>query len=174
MLLVILGGVAVIAVLAATVRYWADGDAATTQSEVRAEAHEGERSEPASLPQGNLRILTGAQTRRLVRYAALLRACLARREVEMDGPTKHSRTITLVAATRAGIRHLAALTVSCAATLGDPPSPASLQAVDERTVALSVPRQCLLDPKVEARPGVQRAPRRPVLPRCGARPGMRA
>jgi hypothetical protein len=37
----------------------------------------------------------------------------------------------------------------CAEPLGPPPSPSSLQAVDARTIVLSVPKQCLLDPKTK-------------------------
>jgi hypothetical protein len=70
--------------------------------------------------------------------------------VDASTPKKGSRTITIETAGQLGLEQLVALTTSCAAPLGDPPSPASLQALDERTIVLSVPKQCLLDPKVEA------------------------
>ena len=111
----------------------------------------------AVLPQANLKILTPAQTRRLVRYAGDLRACFLRRGVDVDGPVIQSRTITLEATTDVGLKRLVALVFSCTAPpVGDPPSPSSLQVVDAQTVVLSLPKQCLLDPKVEAELSPQR------------------
>jgi hypothetical protein len=98
---------------------------------------------------GSRRVLTAAQTERLAQYATSLHSCLRRRGIDVDTPSKDARAITIKAAKAVGLERLVTLTTSCAAPLGDPPKPASLQAVDARTIALSVPKQCLLDPKVE-------------------------
>jgi hypothetical protein len=111
-----------------------------------------QRPAPARRPTHaeNRRVLTAPQTRRLVRYATALHACLARRGVEVAPPRKSSQAITLKAASNVGADQLVAEMMPCVAPLGDPPKPSSLQAVDARTIVLSVPKQCVLDPKVEA------------------------
>ena len=98
----------------------------------------------------NRRVLTAAQTRRLVRYADAIHTCLTRRGVKASAPAKDSKAITIETAEDVGLKTLAAVTTSCAAPLGEPPKPSSLQAVDARTIVLSVPKQCLLDPKIAA------------------------
>ena len=105
--------------------------------------------EPRTARDGNRRVLTGEQTRRLVRYATALHACLRHRGIDVFAPTKTPRAITIAAAAPVGLERLVALSTSCAAPIGDPPKPSSLQAVDARTIVLSVPKQCLLDPKTE-------------------------
>jgi hypothetical protein len=97
---------------------------------------------------GNRRVLTEEQTRRLARYATALHACLRSRGVDVTAPTKDSRAITIEAKKAVGLERLVALVSACAGPLGDPPRPSSLQAVDARRIVLSVPKQCLLDPKV--------------------------
>jgi hypothetical protein len=150
-LLLIVGSVIVISVVVATIASSRDSDAASRASSVlpRAAVEDGPDPNPP-LPKANLRILTPTQTRRLVRYASDLRVCFVRRRVDVNGPTIQSNAITLEATTDVGLKRLVGLIVSCTAPLGDPPSPSSLQAVDARTVVLSLPKQCLLDPKVEA------------------------
>jgi hypothetical protein len=108
------------------------------------------RAESPALPTDNLLVLTAAQTKRLVRYASALEACLTGRGIESSGPATHRRSITIEAARDVGLRRLVGVVTSCAVTLGDPPKPSSLQAVDARTIVLSLPKHCLLDPKVEA------------------------
>ena len=85
-----------------------------------------------------------------MRYATALHACLTRGGTDIAAPKKTSRAITLERARAVGVKGLVAATMSCAARLGDPPKPSSLQAIDARTIVLSVPKQCLLDPKVKA------------------------
>jgi hypothetical protein len=108
-----------------------------------------ERRDRPATHEENRRILTATETRRLVRYAGALHRCLTRRGVEAARPRKDSSAITIEMAKAVGLARLVALTTSCAGPLGDPPKPSSLQAVDARTIVLSVPKQCLLDPKVE-------------------------
>jgi hypothetical protein len=103
-----------------------------------------------SLPEGNLRVLTPAQTRRLFRYAEAVDACFARNGIATVAPVARRRTITVETRQAVGIRRLVRIVESCSGRLGDPPSPSSLQAVDARTVVLSVPKQCLLDPKTRS------------------------
>jgi hypothetical protein len=107
--------------------------------------------------EANRRVLTAEETRRLVRYAGALYACLTDRGVDVSAPRKDPRTITIEAAEAVGLERLVASATSCAAPLGDPPTPSSLQAVDARTIVLSVPKQCLLDPNTEL-PASERAP----------------
>jgi hypothetical protein len=102
------------------------------------------------LPASNLRVLSGAQTRRLLSYATAVGTCLDKHAVDVSGPTKEARTITLEIGTKVAVSRLLRLVLSCADPLGAPPSSSSLQVVDARTVVVSVPKQCLLDPKVKA------------------------
>jgi hypothetical protein len=78
-----------------------------------------------------------------------LHACLRSSGVDVSAPTKDPRAITIEAEKALGLERLVALVSACAGPLGDPPRPSSLQAVDARRIVLSVPKQCLLDPKVE-------------------------
>jgi hypothetical protein len=108
------------------------------------------RTTAAQTPaQANRRVLTAAQTQRLVRYAKALHACLVSRGVDVAAPRKSPRAITIEAANAVGLERLLAKMMPCAEPLGPPPGPSSLQAVDARTIVLSVPKQCLLDPKTE-------------------------
>ena len=122
------------------------------QDEKSERSPEPQRAAPArrTTHAENRRVLTGSQTRRLVRYATALHACLARRGMAVAPPRKSSQAITLKATRDVGADQLVAAMMPCVAPLGDPPKPASLQAIDARTIVLSVPKQCLLDPKVEA------------------------
>ena len=126
------------------------GGGGTAPAPARAVAPRGGQSVTVGLPKSNLRVLTAAQMRRLLAYASAVRTCLRRYRIAATGPTKTERTITLETNKRVGTGRLVHLVLPCAAQIGDPPSPASLQVVDSRTIALSVPKQCLLDPKIEA------------------------
>jgi hypothetical protein len=106
-------------------------------------------SEARTPAEANRRVLTAAQTRRLVRYATKLHACLTARGVEVAAPRKGPRAITIEAAKPVGLERLLAEMTPCAEPLGPPPGPSSLQAVDAQTIVLSVPKRCLLDPKTE-------------------------
>ena len=106
----------------------------------------GERVTPA---EANRRVLTAAQTRRLVRYAKTLYACLVSRGIDVASPRKGRREITIEAAEPLGLKRLVAEMTPCAEPLGPPPGPSSLQAVDAQTIVISVPKRCLLDPKTE-------------------------
>jgi hypothetical protein len=102
----------------------------------------------AGPPEWNLRILTPAQTRRLFRYAEAVESCLARHGIDTVAPVARRRTITVASREAVGLRRLVRIVGSCLGWLGDPPPPSSLQAVDARRMVLSVPKQCLLDPKI--------------------------
>jgi hypothetical protein len=103
---------------------------------------------PSPLPKGNLRILTPAQTRRLFRFAEGVESCLVRNGIDTVAPVAGRRTITVRSREAVGLTRLVRTVGSCAGQLGDPPTWASLQAVDARTFVLSVPKQCLLNPKI--------------------------
>jgi hypothetical protein len=107
------------------------------------------QSDASATPDGNRRVLTAAQTQRLVRYATALHACLTSRGLDVAAPKKDPRAITIEAAQPVGLQRLVAEMTPCTSPLGDPPRPSSLQAVDAKTIVLSVPKQCLLDPKTE-------------------------
>ena len=121
----------------------------------RSGADDGATKPAASRPQAaearreNRRVLTAEQTKRLVRYASALHACLRSRGINVAAPAKEPRAIAIETEKAVGLERLVGLVTGCAGRLGDPPSPSSLQAVDGRTIALSVPKQCLLDPKGE-------------------------
>jgi hypothetical protein len=126
------------------------GRGGTAPAPMRRVTPHGGQNGTVGLPKSNLRVLTEAQTRHLLAYAAAVRTCLRRHGIVAEGPTKTERTITLETETPVGTGRLVRVVLPCAARIGDPPPPASLQVIDERTVALSVPKQCLLDPKLEA------------------------
>jgi hypothetical protein len=107
------------------------------------------QSDARATRNGNRRVLTAAQTKRLVRYATALHACLASRGLDVAAPKKDPRAITIKAAEPVGLERLVAEMTPCTRPLGDPPKYSSLQAVDARTIVLSVPKQCLLDPKTD-------------------------
>jgi hypothetical protein len=120
-------------------------------------AHDGTSERAARTPttaaptpaEANRRVLTAAQTQRLASYAKALYACLVDRGLEVTAPRKDRRAITIEAANPVGLKQLLAEMMPCAEPLGPPPGPSSLQAVDAQTIVLSVPKQCLLDPKTE-------------------------
>jgi len=126
------------------------GGGGDAPASVRASPRGSGEGHAHGLPTSNLRVLTEVQTRRLLAYASAVRTCLRDHGVAAAEPTKAERTITLATETRVGTGRLVRLVLPCAAQIGDPPPPASLQVVDSRTIALSVPKQCLLDPKIEA------------------------
>jgi hypothetical protein len=146
-------GVAAVVVLAASAIAAAVltiGGGGTAPAPMRRVTPSSGQGGTVGLPKSNLRVLTEAQTRHLLAYAAAVGTCLRRHGIVAGGPTTTKRTITLETETPVGTERLVHLVLPCAARIGDPPPPASLQVTDERTIALSVPKQCLLDPKIEA------------------------
>jgi hypothetical protein len=126
------------------------GGGGTAPAPMRRVTPHGGQDGTVGLPKSNLRVPTEAQTRHLLAYAAAVGTCLRRHGIVAEGPTKTGRTITLETETPVGTGRLVRLVLPCAARIGDPPPSASLQVIDERTIALSVPKQCLLDPRIEA------------------------
>lgn len=117
----------------------------------------GSQSEPAREPTSyaelvaaNYRVLTVAQTTRLLDFANAFRACMSRRGVEIGKPEPLNTKIELAVSSGAGREMLARLAVACGEALGGPPPGASLQTVQEEGPAIVVylPKQCLLDLKV--------------------------
>jgi hypothetical protein len=96
---------------------------------------------------GNYRILTAAQSARLLDFAVDVRACAAEHGVTAGRPKPMRTRITL--ATNAPAAAAAHAVLACEAEIGAPPRGSSLQARKGQLV-LYLPKQCLLDPKVDA------------------------
>jgi len=110
-------------------------------------------SPPASKkspPSSNQRVLTAAQSRRLVEWSVSLGACLGQRGFELEHPdVMRSRIELAVAGSPPRVRFLQAV-VRCGDGLGGPPLKSSLQTFANKIV-IYMPRQCLLDAKVTRR-----------------------
>lgn len=98
-------------------------------------------------PQANEKVLTLAQSQRLVRWAGSFRSCLNRRGFDL-GDVNVGRT-RIELAVRHGTEFHALLRagISCGDALGGPPAASSLQTFAARIV-LYLPKRCLLDPNV--------------------------
>src|SRR2546426_8234142 len=96
-------------------------------------------------PASNFRVLSPADSERLITYARDLRECLATRAVPV-GPIVVTRAqIDIPATTELGGSVQNGL-FGCARKIGDPASDSSLQLETSRLI-LYLPRQCLLDTK---------------------------
>lgn len=98
----------------------------------------------------NYRVLTRAQTTRLLHFANGFHACLSERGLEIGTPEPLDTRIEFPVPSDANRQRLVRLAVACADGLAGPPSGATLQAVGQggSAVVLYLPKQCLLDPKV--------------------------
>ena len=96
---------------------------------------------------GNYRVLTSAQSKRLLAFAVDVRACLAEQRVQLSAPRPVRTRITL--ATEVAPKAVVQAMVACESEVGVPPVGSSLQA-RPGMVVLYLPKQCLLDPKVGA------------------------
>ena len=110
----------------------------------------GSRTSPsAAPPSSNQKVLTRAQSERLVRWAGSLRSCLRQRGYPV-GAVKLARTrIELAVPEGTEFHALVGAGVACGEALGDPPPASSLQTFADRIV-LYLPKRCLLDPNVSA------------------------
>jgi hypothetical protein len=138
----VIGGIALVAALAglALALRARDGGGEEAAPSVTATSAE---------PGSNYRVLSRAQSERLVAYAADVRRCLHDRGLDVAAP-EASRTRIELAVTRPGAAGtLARAAIHCGDTLGGPPAGSSLQ-VHRPGLGLYVPRMCLLDEKVAA------------------------
>jgi hypothetical protein len=99
-------------------------------------------------PTGNMRVLSAADTHRLLQFAERLRTCVESRGVKVGAPVA-ARTRITMRFVSAGQRRALGTVTRCGDSLGEPPQDSSLQ-VQPAQLVLYLPRQCLLDPKVTA------------------------
>jgi hypothetical protein len=107
----------------------------------------------AELVAANYRVLSPAESRRLLRFAKSFHACVNRRGISLGPPEPLNTRIEMAIQPAADREALGRVTVSCGESLGRPPPGASLQAVSRDQpddVVLYLPKQCLLDPKVKS------------------------
>jgi uncharacterized protein YceK len=103
----------------------------------------------AGPPRSNEKVLTRAQSERLVRWAGELRSCLRERGYAI-GDVQPARTrIELAVPAGTAFQPLLRDGVACGESLGDPPPGSSLQQFP-RLIVLYLPKRCLLDPDVAA------------------------
>jgi hypothetical protein len=98
---------------------------------------------------GNERVLSAADSERLVSWLRRFRSCLARRGIETGALVVTRRELSLPVKTHLPAATLLSRSVPCGEALGDPPTDSSLQArPGESRIVLYLPKRCLLDPKV--------------------------
>jgi hypothetical protein len=97
----------------------------------------------------NEKVLTRAQSQRLVDWAGALRSCLSTRGFRL-GELDVARThIELAVPDGTAFKALVRAGIACGDSLGGPPAASSLQTFADRVV-LYLPKQCLLDRDVAA------------------------
>jgi hypothetical protein len=105
----------------------------------------------ARLVAANYRVLTPAQTTRLLRFANALRACLAGRGIELAKPVAANTRLRLAIPAGVDRQRLLTAAIACGDRLGGPPTGASLQLRPHvQSLLLYLPKRCLLDRKTAA------------------------
>jgi hypothetical protein len=97
----------------------------------------------------NEKVLTRAQSERLVRWAGEFRSCLEQRGYAIGEVELAKTRIELAVPPGTAFQPLLHDGVACGESLGDPPPASSLQTFPRRIV-LYLPKRCLLDPNVTA------------------------
>jgi hypothetical protein len=103
----------------------------------------------AELIAANYRVLTPAQSRRLLRFAEAFASCIAARGIDIGEPEPRDTKIVMRVPAGTDPKRAVDEGVRCGEKLGDPPPGASL-ITRRRTIELYLPKQCLLDEKVVA------------------------
>jgi hypothetical protein len=106
-------------------------------------------SRVAAPPQSNEKVLTHAQSERLVRWAGEFRSCLRERGYSIGGVELARTRIQLAVPSGTPFQPLLHDGIACGDSLGGPPPASSLQTFASRIV-LYLPKRCLLDPNVTA------------------------
>jgi hypothetical protein len=105
----------------------------------------------ADLVRANYRVLSAAQSTRLMTFARDFRSCLDEGGISLRRPTASKTRIIMRVPVGTERARLLRVGAACGKLLGDPPPGASLQ-VYQRTspglVVLYLPKRCLLDPNV--------------------------
>ncbi len=106
----------------------------------------GESSTPtfAERVAKNYRILTHAESRTLVKYAASVYRCVTDHGANVGRPVSSSKRI-LISAPHRSARALLGYLTACDAEVGPPPVNATLQARPGQ-ILVYLPKQCLLSP----------------------------
>jgi hypothetical protein len=104
----------------------------------------------AELVAANYKVLKPKQTRRLLRFAEAIHACMAKR-IALGPPRPLPTRIVMALPANAVLQHVAELGLQCGTKLGDPPKDASLQ-TRKHAVVLYLPKYCILDRKVATAP----------------------
>jgi hypothetical protein len=105
----------------------------------------------ADLVRANYRVLSAAQSRRLLTFARDFRSCVNGRGIALGTPSASKTKITMRVPPGTERKRLLRVGVACGERLGEPPPGASLQvyrATNPGLVVLYLPKRCLLDPKV--------------------------
>lgn len=102
----------------------------------------------AGPPQSNQKVLTHAQSQRLVDWATALHSCLEDSSYRTGSPVPAKTRIEMSVPDGTEFRKLLQAAVACGESLGDPPKGSSLQTFPTRIV-LYLPKQCLLDPRTD-------------------------
>jgi len=104
----------------------------------------------AQLAAANYRTLTPAESRRLLRFAIAFRSCMASRGIELTAPLTSPTKIVLRVEAHQVPAVIRDSTFACGDDLGGPPPRSSLQTPrgQRDSIALYLPKQCLLDPTV--------------------------
>jgi hypothetical protein len=103
----------------------------------------------AELAAANYRVLSAAQSRRLLAFAEAFQACMTRRGLALGRPRPQPTKIVMRLAAGVDGPDVARLSVRCADPLGGPPPGSSLvQHRGGKTIELYLPKRCLLDRKV--------------------------
>ena len=110
----------------------------------------GPLASDAGPPSANQRVLTTAQSERLVDWSVALSACLDQRGFELEQPDVMRSRIELAIAGSPPRAKLLRAVIRCGDGLGGPPPKSSLQTFASKIV-IYVPKQCLLDAKVTRR-----------------------
>jgi hypothetical protein len=105
-----------------------------------------ERPSPAQLVAGNYKPLTPKQSRRLLRYADRIHACLAG-SVAIDKPKPSKTQIVMALGGSVAPAEVAQLGAACGRRIGDPPPDSSLQ-IRGTKVILYMPKYCILDDNI--------------------------
>jgi hypothetical protein len=126
--------------------------AATSAARVSAHSPSPDGKSYAELVAGNYRVLSLAESERLVRFAAAFSSCLGKHGMRVGAPRPTKTKITMVIPRSTNRVRLNRVGPVCGDALGGPPRGSSLQTMQRfgntRAVVLYVPRQCLLDPKI--------------------------
>jgi hypothetical protein len=127
----------------AGVALWTGGCGATSTSKTSTGAAHGP-------PTSNQRVLSAAESEHLVAWSRSFRSCLVERGFAIGRPQPMHTRIELTVTHAPSFQDLIQAGVKCGDSLGGPPPRSSLQTFKD-TIVLYLPKQCLLDQKVENR-----------------------